>query len=283
MAYATYETHGLRRVGVVDGDALIPLAGLSEIGSATTSQVLAEAPRLVADRTPIADVRLLPVVPRPAKIFCVGLNYREHVTETERELPTYPVLFPKFASSLVGANDDIVAPAESQQIDYEGELAVVIGRAGRRIAEADAADHILGYTVANDITMRDFQYKTHQWMQGKAWDASTPLGPYLVTPEEVDVSHAGIRTVVGGVTVQESDLSMLIFSIPTLIATISTFTALEPGDLILTGTPGGVGYRRDPQLFLGDGDQVSVEIDGVGVLRSTVRAEITASTTGAGR
>jgi acylpyruvate hydrolase len=133
--------------------------------------------------------------------------------------------------------DDIVLPLESKQVDFEGELAVVIGRPGRRIAEAEAAGYVLGYAVANDVTMRDYQYKTHQWMQGKAWDASTPIGPYLVLPEEVDIDNAGIRTVLNGEKMQESDLSRLIFSIPWLIATISTFNALAPGDVILTGTP----------------------------------------------
>ncbi|MGY1899817.1 fumarylacetoacetate hydrolase family protein [Nocardia gipuzkoensis] len=274
MAYVTYEHRGERRVGEVQGSALVPLDGLTEIGGKTTSEALADAERDTRGRVEIDAVRLLPVVPNPSKVFCVGLNYREHVTETKRELPTYPVLFPKFADSLIGAYDDIVLPPESTQVDYEGELAVIIGRPGRRIAEADAAEHVLGYSTANDITMRDFQYKTHQWMQGKAWQASTPLGPSLVTPAEVDLSTAGIRTVLNGEKVQESDLSMLIFSIPRLIAEISTFTTLAPGDVILTGTPGGVGYRRDPQLFLRDGDQVSVEIDGVGSVRNLVRSEV---------
>ncbi|MFI7524029.1 fumarylacetoacetate hydrolase family protein [Nocardia salmonicida] len=273
MAYMSYEHRGVRRVGEVQGSTLVPLDGLTEIGSTTTSEVLVGAERNTRGRVEIDAVRLLPVVPNPSKVFCVGLNYREHVTETKRELPTYPVLFPKFADSLIGAYDDIVLPPESTQVDYEGELAVIIGKPGRRIAEADAAEYVLGYSAANDITMRDFQYKTHQWMQGKAWQASTPLGPSLVTPAEVDLSTAGIRTVINGEKVQESDLSMLIFSIPRLIAEISTFTTLTPGDVILTGTPGGVGYRRDPQLFLCDGDQVSVEIDGVGSVRNLVRSE----------
>lgn len=273
MAYMTYEHRGVRRVGEVHDSTLVPLDGLTEIGSTTTSHTLADAGRNTRGRVEIDAVRLLPVVPNPAKVFCVGLNYREHVTETKRELPTYPVLFPKFADSLIGAYDDIVLPPESVQVDYEGELAVIIGKTGRRIPEADAADHVLGYSVANDVTMRDFQYKTHQWMQGKAWQASTPLGPALVMPGDVDVSTSGIRTVLNGETVQESDLSMLIFSIPRLIAEISTFTTLTPGDVILTGTPGGVGYRRDPQVFLHDGDQISVEIDGVGSVRNLVRSE----------
>jgi len=235
--------------------------------------VLARAPRRNGDAVAIREVTLLPVVPHPTKILCVGLNYRDHVTETNRDLPTYPVMFPKYASTLLGAYDDIALPPESTQVDYEGELAIVIGRTGRRIAEPDALDHVLGYSAANDITMRDFQYKTHQWVQGKAWDASTPVGPYLVTPEEVDITTAGIRTIVNGQKMQESDLSQLIFSISNLVSTISTFTTLQPGDIILSGTPGGVGYRRDPQVFLHTGDTVHVQIDGIGTVSNTLVAE----------
>ncbi|WP_020499254.1 fumarylacetoacetate hydrolase family protein [Sciscionella marina] len=271
MAYVTYEHEKVRHVGELTGSSMVPLDGLTELGVRTTPEVLRAAVRDTRGAVPVDAVRWLPIVPQPSKVFCVGLNYRDHVLETSREMPTYPVLFPKFASSLLGAYDDIVLPPESDQVDYEGELTVVIGRTGRRIAEADALDQVLGYTVANDITMRDFQSKTHQWMQGKAWDASTPVGPHLVTPDEVDLSRAGIRTVVNGEKVQDSDISMLIFDIPRLIATISTFTQLNPGDLILTGTPGGVGFRRDPPLLLHDGDQVTVEVDGVGAVHNLVK------------
>jgi acylpyruvate hydrolase len=183
------------------------------------------------------------------------------------------VLFPKYASSLIGPTDDILLPPEATQADYEGELAVIIGRSGRRISEEDALDHVLGYSVCNDVTMRDYQYKTHQWMQGKAWDNSTPIGPYVITPDEVDLASAGIRTILNDEVVQDSDLSYLIFSIPKLIATISEFTTLQPGDVILTGTPAGIGYRRTPQLFLNDGDTVTVEIDGVGSITNKVTTE----------
>lgn len=273
MRYVTFEHRGGRRIGRVDGELVQPLAGPSEIGR--------ETPDLAAllpsgKPVPMADVRLLPVVPHPDKIFCVGLNYHAHVGETGRELPTYPVLFTKFAGSLVGATDDIVLPPEAQQVDYEAELVVVIGKAGRRITREAALDHVLGYTVANDVTMRDYQYKTHQWLQGKAWDRSTPLGPELVTPDEADVTAAPVSTVLNGQTLQSSDTSKLIFDIPTLIATVSEFTELLPGDLILTGTPGGVGYRRDPQVFLQDGDEVVVEVGGIGRLVNRVRAEVAA-------
>ena len=273
MSYATYEFHDERHVGEVEGDHLVPLAGLTEIGPVTPLSVLQDAERVRAQRVPLAEVHLLPVVPNPSKVVCVGLNYADHIAETGRDTPTYPVLFPKYASSLIGANDDIATPPETSQLDWEGELAVVIGKAGRRIQAEDALNHVAGYTVANDITMRDYQYKTHQWMQGKAWDDSTPVGPYLVTPAEVDLDTAGIRTILNGTVVQQSTISQLFFDIPTLIAVISEFAALTPGDLILTGTPGGVGYRRKPQLFLADGDTIIVEIDGVGRLQNHVVKE----------
>lgn len=274
MAYISYEHNGIRGVGVVDGDSLIPLQGIDALGRTSSLEALAGADRLTGERLPIGDVRVLPAVTDPARVICVGLNYRDHIAETGREFPTYPVMFPKFASSLIGAYDDIAVPPESSEVDYEGEMAVIIGRAGRRITEENALDHVLGYTVANDITMRDYQYKTHQWMQGKAWDASTPLGPYVVCPDEVDLASCGIRTIVNGEKVQESDLSQLLFTVPNLIATISTFTTLEPGDVILTGTPGGVGYRRKPQLLLKPGDRVSVEIDNLGSVSNRLVAEV---------
>jgi acylpyruvate hydrolase len=273
MAYANYETAGTRYVGEVDGDRLIPLAGLTEIGPDTPADLLAAAQRLPEDAVSIAAVNLRPVSPAACKIICIGLNYKAHIEETQRELPTYPVMFPKYASNLIGPTDDILLPPEATQADYEGELAVIIGRPGRRISEEQALDHVLGYAVCNDVTMRDYQYKTHQWMQGKAWDNSTPIGPYIITPGEVDLASAGIRTTLNGEVVQDSDLSYLIFSIPELIATVSEFTTLQPGDIILTGTPSGIGHRRDPQLFLKDGDTVTVEIDGVGSITNKVSAE----------
>lgn len=273
MAWASYRYEGRAHVGLVVGPDYVPLTGIERIGPGVGSTELEQAVPDEAGRVAAADVELLPPSWMPSKVFCVGLNYREHVEETKRELPTYPVLFPKYASSLIAADRPIALPAESQQVDYEGELAVVIGRAGRRIPENRAVEHVLGYAVANDVTMRDFQYKTHQWLQGKAWDRCTPIGPYLVAAEDVDVSRAAIRTVIDGEVVQDSDLSKLIFSIPALIAAVSAFTELQPGDIILTGTPGGVGFRRDPQLFLAPGMTVTVEIEGVGRLESQVVAE----------
>lgn len=272
--WVAYRQEGSEHVGVVDGGVYIPLEGISRIDSSVGTDALLAAVPDPSRAIRAADVELLPPSWTPEKVFCVGLNYNEHVAETKRETPTYPVLFPKYASCLIAADQPIPVPAESSQIDYEGELAVVIGRPGRRIPRDQAQHHVLGYTVANDVTMRDYQYKTHQWMQGKAWDKATPLGPYLISADAVELnSGMGIRTIVDGNVEQESDLSRLIFDIPTLISTISEFTALSSGDVILTGTPGGVGFRRDPQLFLTPGTQVSVEIDGIGRIDSTVVAE----------
>jgi len=271
MRYAsTFDRNGDPVVAEVQGDLLVPLAGLAELGAATTAQVLAAAERRPEDAFPAAEADLRPVVPNPAKVICVGLNYKAHIEETGRSDSDYPVLFPKFASSLTGPFAALDLPGESAEIDYEGELTVVIGTPGRRVSEADAAGHILGYTVANDVSMRDYQYKTHQWMQGKAWDACTPVGPYLVTPDEVDITGQTISTTVNGEKVQDSSISLLIFSIPRLIATISEFTELTPGDLILTGTPSGVGFRRQPPLLLKSGDVVTVEVSGVGMIRNEI-------------
>jgi acylpyruvate hydrolase len=270
MRYAsTFDKTGAPVVAELQGDLLVPLDGLTELGAATTGQVLAAERRRTTDAFPAAEAELRPVVPNPARVFCVGLNYKAHIEETGRTDSDYPVLFPKFASSLTGPHAAIELPPESAQVDYEGELTVVIGTPGRRIAEADALGHVLGYTVANDLSMRDYQYKTHQWMQGKAWDACTPVGPYLVTPDEVDITAQSIFTTVNGLRVQDSTIGLLIFPIERLIATISEFTALRTGDLILTGTPSGVGARRDPPLFLKPGDMVTVEVTGVGALHNT--------------
>jgi acylpyruvate hydrolase len=258
---------------VVD-DAVIPLRGIGELGAATSSQLLADPPLDERRRLPLADVTLRPVVPAPSKVVCVGLNYLAHVGETGRDVPDYPVLFTKWAQSLTGPRDPIALPPESVQVDYEGELAVVIGTAGRRIAAADALAHVAGYAVANDVTMRDYQYKTHQWLQGKAWDACTPLGPWLVTPDEVgDVSLLDIALTRNGDTLQSASLAQLMFDVPTLISRVSEFATLLPGDVILTGTPGGVGFRREPQVFLEPGDRVAVEISRVGRIENLITRE----------
>ncbi|MCU1481855.1 MAG: 2-hydroxyhepta-2,4-diene,7-dioate isomerase [Subtercola sp.] len=273
MRYVSVMIDGKPAAAELDGDRVIPLVGIAEIGASTSVDVLRAAARGTSYALSSSDVELRAIVPSPRRIICVGLNYRAHVAETKRDDSEYPVLFPKFASSLLAPDGMIELPSESEQVDYEGELAVIVGRSGRRIAESDAADHVLGYSAANDVTMRDYQYKTHQWVQGKSWDNSTPLGPAIVTPDEFDLNSAGITTTLNGVRLQSSDLGKLIFSIPRLIALISTFTTLDPGDIILTGTPGGVGFRRDPQVFLRDGDRVEIDVEGVGRISNSVGYE----------
>ena len=258
----------------IEGDRAIPLTGVDELGVGTPSSLLRDPRVDRAAAMAVSELRLRPVVPNPRKVICVGLNYLAHVEETRRDLPVYPVLFTKFATTLAGAFDTIPCPAESASIDYEGELAVVIGERARRVPVERALDAVAGYAVANDVSMRDYQYKTHQWLQGKAWDASTPVGPELVTTDEVpDPGLLQLRTVVNGETVQDAATELLIFDVPTLVSLISEFATLEPGDLILTGTPGGVGFRREPQLLLGDGDVVSVEISGVGRIENRMVSE----------
>jgi acylpyruvate hydrolase len=212
-------------------------------------------------------------------VICVGLNYAAHIEETKREHSDYPVLFTKFATTLTGPLDPIPLPAESEAIDYEGELVVVIGERGRRVPADRALEYVAGYAIANDVSMRDYQYKTHQWLQGKAWDASTPVGPDLVTRDEITEALT-LRTFVNGEKVQEASTELLIFDVATLVSTVSEFATIEPGDLILTGTPGGVGYRREPQLLLKDGDVVVVEVDQVGRIENRcVAGEFDSATT----
>ncbi len=265
MRFASVMHDGQPHAVAIDDATAIPLTDIAELGVDTPNKVLRDPPLNRSAAFALSDATLRPLVPRPGKVICVGLNYKAHIEETQREDSDYPVLFTKFATSLAGAYDPILCPPESKQVDYEGELAVVIGAPARRVAPARALEIVAGYTVANDVTMRDFQYRTHQWLQGKAWDASTPLGPALVTADEVpDPAALSLRTLVNGELVQEATTDLMIFPVPTLISVVSEFATLQPGDVILTGTPAGVGFRRDPQLLMGDGDVAVVEIDGIG-------------------
>jgi len=267
-------SQGERRfAALVEGDTLRPLEGITELGRATPSEVLADPP-LSDERIPLADVTLLPVVPHPGKVICVGLNYKAHVEEGVYEVPDYPALFSKFADTLVGAGAPVLLPPESEAVDYEAELAFVVGRTVRRVRGDEALAAVAGYTIANDVSMRDYQYKSHQWLAGKAWARSTPLGPFLVTPDEVGDPHAlDITLELNGERMQDANTRLFIFDIPTIVATITEFTPLHPGDVVLTGTPAGVGYRRDPKVLLRDGDRMVVEIERVGRLETPVTAE----------
>jgi acylpyruvate hydrolase len=270
---ASCELGDRRFAAVVEGGAVIPLDGVGELGRDTDLALLGDPPR-TDELIPLSEVNLRPPVPRPGKIICLGLNYRSHVTETRRELPDYPVMFVKFADALIGPRDAIRHPPESEQVDFEAELGVVVGAPLRRASEREAEAAIAGYVAANDVTMRDFQYRSHQWLQGKTWPGATPVGPFLVTPDEVgDPDELAISLELNGEELQRASTSAMIFPVARTLSVISEFTELGPGDLVLTGTPGGVGYRRDPQVFLEPGDRVRVEIERVGVLENVVSAE----------
>jgi acylpyruvate hydrolase len=262
-----------RFAALVDGDVVRPLRGVAELGRETPSEVLADPP-LSGEELPLAGVRLLPVVPHPGKVLCIGLNYKAHVDEGIFEVPDYPALFPKYTEALIAHGDPVRIPPESEAPDFEAELAFVIGRRVRRVSGAEALDAVAGYTPANDVTMRDYQYRTHQWLPGKTWADTTPLGPFLVTADEVGDPHTlDISLELNGKRMQQGNTSQLIFDIPTIVATISEFIPLAPGDVVLTGTPSGVGFRRDPKVLLRDGDRLVVEIERVGRLENPVAAE----------
>jgi acylpyruvate hydrolase len=218
-------------------------------------------------------LNLAPVIPKPGKIVCVGLNYRSHILEMGRDLPEYPTLFAKFSDTLIGAYDDIIIPDASKALDWEAELAVVIG-APVRHADRDAARAAIGgYCVLNDITARDWQYRTVEWLQGKNFESTTPLGPYLVTAEAFDASSAVIEARVGDEVVQSAELSDLVFPPEDLVSYLSTILTLRPGDVIATGTPGGVGHARDPRRYLTTGAVVTTSITGLGECRNICQPE----------
>jgi 2-keto-4-pentenoate hydratase/2-oxohepta-3-ene-1,7-dioic acid hydratase in catechol pathway len=221
------------------------------------------------------EVELLAPVPRPGKVVAIGLNYRAHAEEQGTEPPKEPLIFAKFATSVVGHGAEVRwDPELTRQVDYEAELAVVIGRTARRVRESDALDYVLGYTCGNDVTARDLQYGDRQWVRGKSLDTFCPLGPVLVTGDEIaDPQSLPLRAVVNGETLQSSTTADMIFPVAALVAYCSRAFTLEPGDMIMTGTPPGVGVYRTPQRFLGDGDEVAIEIDGIGRLVNTCRTD----------
>lgn len=220
------------------------------------------------------EVTFLPPIARPEKILCVGVNYHLHRIETGRDESEYPVIFTRFANTLVGHNESIIRPRASEQLDFEGELAVIIGKAGRHVTQANALAHVAGYACFNDATLRDWQRHTHQFTPGKNFPSTGGFGPWLLTADELpDPSQSTLTTRLNKVEMQRTTTDQMIFTIPALIAYISTFTELKPGDVIATGTPGGVGAKRNPPVFMKPGDEVEIEISGVGTLRNTIAAE----------
>jgi acylpyruvate hydrolase len=220
-------------------------------------------------------VRILPPVPKPPKILCVGLNYDDHLEESGLKKPVYPEIFARFATSLIAHGEPIRWPPESSTLDYEAELAVVIGKGGRRISRDRALDHVAGYSLFNDATIRDFQLRTPQWTMGKNFDGTGSFGPWLVTPDALPPGAHGLRIQgrLNGRVMQDTSTDKLIFGVPALIELISVAIRLEPGDVIITGTPGGVGAARKPPVFMQTGDVFEVEIDGMGILSNPVQRE----------
>lgn len=224
---------------------------------------------------PVDEVTMLPPVLRPGKVIALGKNYAAHAAEGGSELPEYPMLFHKTATSLLGAGGTIVIPPIAKRVDYEGELAVVIGRTCKQVPREEALDYVAGYTIANDVSARDLQRRTSQFTAGKMLDTFGPLGPTLVTRDEVpDPGDLSIRTRLNGQLMQDGHTSMMIFDVPYVVSCISQMATLEVGDVILTGTPEGVGFARTPPVYLQDGDVISVEIDGLGVLTNMVEQQV---------
>jgi len=282
--FISFRKAGQESFGVWTDDGVIDLSSRS--GHATLKEAIAagaldELAALAAD-VPAPDhacdsLQLLPVIPQPGKILCVGLNYHDHVAETGRELTVNPALFVRFPESQVAHGDPILVPAISEKLDYEGELALVIGKGGRNIAEADALAHVAGYACYNDGSVRDWQYHTTQFTAGKNFVGTGAFGPWLIPASEIgDVGSLRLETRLNGTVMQSATVDMMITPIARQIAYISTFTPLAPGDVIITGTPGGVGAKRNPPVFLKPGDLIEVEVDRIGVLSNRVMAETAA-------
>lgn len=276
MKFASFSHFGRRSWGVVEGDII---ADIGTQGPATLKLALGQPKALDAikaaipgaPRIAVKDVTLDPVLPNPDKILCVGLNYENHRKETGRDVVEHPTIFARFANSQIGHNAPILRPKCSSHLDFEGELAVVIGTAGRHIAKDKAFDHIAGYACYNDGSVRDWQRHTIQFTPGKNFMDTGAFGPFLVTPDEVGpLAELKLQTRLNGQVVQDTRIGDMIFDIPTIIAYCSTFTRLEIGDVIVTGTPGGVGAKRTPPLWMKPGDVVEVEIDRVGLLRNPI-------------
>jgi acylpyruvate hydrolase len=274
MRLATIRTQYGTTAARLDGDVLIPLEA-GDVGELLAAG--GERPRRErAAPVPVAEADFAPIVPRPDKIICVGLNYRAHILETGRELPEYPTLFAKFADTLLGPRDDLVLPSVSEKVDWEVELGAVIGRPIYRATPAEAATAIAGYTVVNDVSMRDWQRRTLQWLQGKAFEHTTPAGPYLVTPDEVgNAADLEVRCEVDGAVMQQSRTSDLLFGPAEIAAYASQVITLRPGDLIATGTPGGVGNARQPPVYLQPGNVLRTWIEGLGECLNQCVAEKT--------
>jgi 2-keto-4-pentenoate hydratase/2-oxohepta-3-ene-1,7-dioic acid hydratase in catechol pathway len=280
MRIVNFETRGVPGIAADEGSGWHGLTRPDSEFPGTLPELLAQGADLLQvgrtlSRSPGIDlkaVRLLPPVPAPPKILCVGLNYNDHLEESGLKKPEYPEIFARFATSLIAHQEPILRPRESMTLDYEAELAVVIGKPGRRIPRKNALDHVAGYSLFNDATLRDFQLRTPQWTIGKNFDGTGSFGPWLVTPDAVPPGARGLRIQgrLNGRVMQDSRTDLLIFDVPALIEMISVAMSLERGDVIITGTPGGIGAARQPPVFMQVGDVFEVEIEGLGVLTNSV-------------
>lgn len=278
MKFATFKINGATSWGLIEGNDVVDVGAalrgrFADLKAAIAADALKEAAGAAAKaaRHPLASITWLPVIPNPDKILCIGLNYETHRKETGRDEVANPTVFGRFANSQTGHLANIVRPKVSTDLDYEGELAVVIGKAGRYISRKDSWGHIAGYACYNEGSVRDYQRHTHQFTPGKNFPDTGAFGPWMVTPDEAgELGPLRLQTRLNGEVVQDALISQMIFDIPRQIEYCSAFTRLEPGDVIVTGTPGGVGSRRTPPLWMKPGDVVEVEIDRIGLLRNTV-------------
>jgi len=283
MKLISFLNQGVASYGVVQGDDVLDLtpilgAQAPDLKTFIAKALFASATQALQTNKPtlkLSQLQLLPVIPNPDKIFCVGLNYGEHVKETGREVTETPVIFLRLADSQVAHGQDILRPPESHRLDYEAEIAIIIGKGGRRIAEKDAWDHIAGYSCYNDGSVRDWQVATSQWIPGKNFYKTGGFGPWMVTSDEIAPGQVmRLQTVLNGQVLQDTTTDKMIHSIPRQIAYISTFIPLSPGDVIVTGTPGGVGNKRNPQIFMKPGDVCEIVVDAIGTLRNGIRDDV---------
>ena len=282
MKYVSFTRNGSSCFGAVVNGGVVDLsgrfgAGINSLKQALAAELQGQVDEYVHGRLPElswSDITFLPVIPNPAKIFCIGLNYQKHKEETGRPDVNYPTVFTRFADTQIGHLQPLIRPSVTEQFDYEGEMAVIIGRGGRNINESDAIAHVAGYACYNEGSVRDYQRHTSQFTPGKNFSGTGAFGPYMVTPDEVgDYSKLPIKTFLNGQVMQESSLAEMIFPVEQLISYISQFTALGPGDVIVTGTPGGVGDKRQPPVYMQPGDIAEVEIGCLGILSNPVIEE----------
>ena len=280
------ETHVLDFAAAIDAGAAAPLLSWYDLDGPYLTQALALVRGLGADPlggstrpspgavVPLADIRLLAPVPRPGKLICIGLNYRDHAAESRLAVPSSPVTFSKYATAVTHPAGPVYLPSASRQVDYEAELAFVIGRRAKHVPRERAYGYVLGYTNLNDISARDLQFADKQWQRGKSCDTFAPMGPAIVTTDDIPDPHAlRIRLRLNGTTMQDSSTAQLIFGVDALVAFLSETVTLEPGDVVATGTPSGVGFARTPPVYLKAGDIMEVEVEGLGILSNPVLAE----------